>query len=135
VPISLAGKWDIQLVPAQPQDLARADGLLRAGPASVTITQSGPNLRLTFDDTPSSIFEGSIRDMTINASVLDRGAAAVRNPANFTATPIAFRARVDRQTRADRLVGVLIVDEGPSRTEFLMTATRQTDAGKATGGQ
>ena len=133
-PVSVAGKWDVQLAPAQPQDSGREDGLLRAGPTTVSITQSGPNLRLSFDEGPSSIFEGSIRDMTINASVLNRGAAATTNSSNFTGTPVALRARVDRQTRADRLVGVLIVDEGPSRTELLMTATRQTDARKATGG-
>src|SRR5436190_2119284 len=104
-PISLAGKWDVQLVPSRPPDPARQDGLLRAAPATVNITQSGPNLRLTFDNTPSPIFEGSIRGMTINASVLDWGRAAMTNPSNFTAIPIAFRATVDRRTRPERLVG------------------------------
>lgn len=131
-PVSLAGKWDAQLFPAQPQDSA-PQMLLRAGPTIVSITQSGPNLRLSFDDPPSTILEGSIRDLTVSASVLNRRAAAATNPSNFT--PIAFRARVERQTPADRLVGVLIVDEGSVRTELPLTAIRQAEAGKATGGQ
>jgi len=134
-PVSLAGKWDAQLAPAQPQDSAPEAGLFHAGSTTVSITQSGPSLRLTFDSAPNTIFEGSIRDLTINASALDRGVGATTNSSNFTGTPVAFRARVDRLARPDRLVGVLSVDEGASRTELLLTATRQTDARKASGGQ
>jgi len=132
-PISLAGKWNVQLVPAQPQGPARQDGVLRASPGTLSITQSGPNLRLSFDHTPSPTFEGSIRDVTINATVLDRRTAAMPNPANYTAAPIAFRATVDRQARPERLFGILIFGDGPSRAEVRLTATRQREDREATG--
>jgi hypothetical protein len=139
-PISLAGKWTAQLVPAQPQDLASEDWLLGGGSTTLSITQSGPNFRLTFDDTPGKVFEGSIREMTINARVLDRGGAATTNPSNVRTTAVAFRGRVvrgtvDRQVQPDRLIGVLIFGDGPSRAEVSLTAMRQAGGREVTRGQ
>jgi|SRR5882672_8663517 len=134
-PISLAGKWTAQLVPAQPQGLAGEDWLLGDGSTTLSITQSGPNFRLTFDDSPGTVFEGSIQDMTINASVLDRGGAATTNPSYVRTTAVAFRGRVDRQAHPDRLIGVLIFGDGPSRAEVSLTAVRQGEGRKATRSQ
>jgi hypothetical protein len=122
-PISLAGKWSAQLLPVQTQDFAGSEWLLHSASKVLSITQSGPKLRLSFDDAPSITFDGSIRDLTISANVHNREAAAAANPSNVRTSPVAIRAEVD--PHADHLVGVLVFENGLSRTEVPLTAIRQ----------
>lgn len=132
-PISLAGKWNAHLVPQNPRALAGEDSLLLPGPITLTITQSGPNLLLTFEEDPKTTFVGNIRDVTIDAGMIREGATAPRT--SNGAIPIYFHARVERQTEPDSLVGVLIFEDGPSRTEVPLTAMRQGEVRNATRGQ
>lgn len=132
-PIFLAGKWNAQLAPQDPRELAGEGSLLLPGPITLTIKQSGPNLLLTFEEDPKTTFVGNIRDVTINAGMVRQGATA---PVVENGTiPISFQARVERQTERDRLVGVLIFEDGLSRTEVPLTALRQGEVRKATRGQ
>jgi hypothetical protein len=133
-PISLAGPWNAQLsLPSQP-DSAAGDSLSDPGPILLNISQSGPNLFLAFDDDQKTTLVGKVQDTTIDASVFrDR-----RGPTNTSSSAtiiIHFHGRVDRQTQRDRLVGVLIFQDGSSRTEVPLSARRQGEVRKAGGGQ
>lgn len=132
-PISLAGKWSAQLTPPNSHEFAGEDSLLRPGPTTLNITQSGPNLLLSFEQDPKSTFAGNIRDVTIDAGMVRQGATPTRTSNGTIA--IYFHGRVDHQTKPDRLVGVLIFEDGSSRTEVPLTAIRQDEVRGATGGQ
>lgn len=130
-PISLAGKWNAQLIPRNPQDLAGNNSLLRPGPTTLNITQSGPNLLLSFEDDPKATFVGNIRDMTINAGMVRQDAKATYT-SNGT-TSIFLRARVDRHTSPERLLGVLTFANESVRIEVPLTAIRQSGVGNLRG--
>jgi hypothetical protein len=101
---------------------------MNSGPTLLNIFQSGPNVFLAFDDIQKTTLVGSVQDRTIDANVLgdQRGAAT---------TKIHFHGRVDRQTEPDRLVGLLIFGDGPSRTEVPLSAVRQGEVRKPSGGE
>jgi len=128
-PISLGGKWSAQLTPPDPRELVGEDWLLRHGPTTLNITQSGPNLLLSFEDDPKSTFVGNVRDVTINADLVRQGTATSNGR-----VAIYFHATVDLQTEPDRFVGVLILDDGSLRTEVPLTAARQSGVHRANGG-
>ena len=133
-PISLAGTWNAQLSLPSQLDSAAGDPLMDPGPILLNISQSGPDLFLAFDDDQETTLVGNVKDRTIDASVF-------RDPRGPTTTPssatiiIHFHGTVDRQTGPDRLVGVLIFEDGPSRTEVSLSAIRQGEVRKASGGQ
>ena len=133
-PISVAGTWNAQLSLPSQLDSAAGDPLIHPGPTLLNISQSGPDLLIAFDDDQKTTLVGHVRDMTIDASFFRDGRAATNSTSSATRT-IDFHARVDRQTEPDRLVGVLIFEDGPSRTEVPLTATRHGEVRKATGGQ
>jgi len=131
-PISVAGTWNAQLSLPSQLDSAAGDPLIHPGPTLLNISQSGPRLFLAFNDDQKTTLVGNVQDMTIDASVFRDGRA---NSSSLAATIIHFHGKVNRQTEPDRLVGVLIFEDGPSRTEVPLTATRQGEVRKATGGR
>ncbi len=131
-PISLAGKWSAQLTPPNPCGLSDEVSLLPAGPTTLSITQSGPNLLISFEDDSKSTFAGNIREVIIDAGMVSQHATAIHTSKGTVA--IYFHARVDRQSEPDRLLGALILDNGSLRTEVPLTAIRQSAVHRTTGG-
>lgn len=117
-PVSVAGTWSAQL--SFPESLA-GDPMISPGVKVLTISQSGPQVFLTFDDERKTTLAGKINETAIYAGVLD--GAAIKTGTNRP-TAISFHGRVNRQTEPDQLSGVLILDRGPVRTEIPLTALR-----------
>ena len=133
-PISVAGTWNAQLSLPDQLDSAAGDPLIHPGPTLLNISQSGPHLFIAFNDDQKTILVGNVKDMTIDASVFRDGRAPTNSLSSAT-IKIDFHGKVERQTERDRLVGVLIFEDGPSRTEVPLTAVRQGEVRKTTGGQ
>src|SRR6267378_4265967 len=64
-PISLAGRWNAQLSVASPLGSSVGDPLIHPGPTVLSITQSGPQVFLTFDDIQKTTLIGNVQDLTI----------------------------------------------------------------------
>jgi hypothetical protein len=133
-PTSLAGSWSAQLSP-NPHDSLEGVLLLSSGPTMLSISQSGPNLLLSFNDNQQTTLAGTVRDATINASLVRQGVTATTYGPTAETNAIFFRAKVDRQSDPHRLLGVLIFARGPVHTEVPLTAIRQGEVRKATGAQ
>jgi hypothetical protein len=134
-PVSLAGTWSAQLSLPDPHDSPGGDPLLHSGSTILSVSQSGPHLLISFDDNQRTTLVGNVHDVMINASALRPVATATTEISTSRPTAIYFHARVDHQTEPDRLLGILIFDDGASRTEMPFTAIRQGGVRKATGDQ
>ena len=130
-PISLAGRWNAQLSVASPLGSSVGGPLIHPGPTVLSISQSGSQVFLTFDDIQKTTLIGNIQDLTIDASFIPESATDTSGSATTT---IYFQGRIDRQTEPNRLLGVLKFDRGPVRTELPLTALRQVRASKSAGG-
>jgi len=130
-PISLAGTWNAQLSP-DGESIAADPGLLPR-PMVLTITQSGSNVILVFDDNQRTRLAGKIQGTTINAAALRPDGAAATLTADFGNSARSFRANIDWGAEPRRLVGVLVVDRGRLHADVPIVAVRR-DKGSKGGG-
>ena len=130
-PISLAGTWNAQLNPDSESTAAKS-GLLPQ-PMVLTITQSGPDVILVFDDNQQTTLVGKIQGATIDATALRHERTTATYAADFRNTPSSFRASIDWQAEPRRLVGVLVVDRGRLHAEVPIVAVRKGEVRKGVG--
>ena len=129
-PISLAGTWNAQLSPKS-EATAAGPGLLPR-PMVLTITQSGSDVILVFDDVQRTTLVGKIQGATIDASAVRQDGTA-NYAADVGNTPRSFRASIDWRADPRRLVGVLAVDRGPLHAEVPILAVRKDKVRKGGG--
>jgi|GEM_PF-2074707 len=130
-PISLAGTWNAQLNP-ESESTAADPGLLPQ-PMVLTITQSGPDVVLVFDDNQRTTLVGKIEGATIDATALGHDGTTATYAADFGSTPRSFRASIDCRAEPRRLVGVLVVDRGRLHAEVPIVAVRRDKVPKGGG--
>jgi len=122
-PASVGGAWELELMPQSVNDLSCGDLPFQADQPVLTISQSGPQLRLSFNDEHHTTLAGQLKDLTITAEVV-----APSRPAE---SPLALRATVDRQTEPNRFQGTLTA--APCGTTLSLTATRRPESDQLTG--
>jgi hypothetical protein len=130
-PISLAGTWNAQLSPDS-ESIAADPGLLPR-PMVLTITQSGSDVTLVFDDNQRTTLAGKIQGATVNAAALRPDGAAANFAADSGNSPRSFRANIDWGAEPRRLIGVLVVDRGRLHADVPIVAVRR-DKGSKGGG-
>ncbi|HMG74276.1 MAG TPA: hypothetical protein VK582_12310 [Pyrinomonadaceae bacterium] len=132
-PISLSGTWSTQLdLESLPCSSVR-DPRIHPGLTTLSITQSGPHVFLTFDNIRKTTLTGNVQDLMIYASFIPEGADQASTSGSVP-TAIYFHGTVDRQTAPNRLLGVLSFNCGPVQTEVPLTALRHGEGRKPTGG-
>jgi hypothetical protein len=129
-PISLAGTWNAQFSPDS-ESTAADPGLPR--PMVLTITQSGSDVILVFDDDQRTTLVGKIQGATIDASAIRQDGTTANDAADFGNIPRSFRASIDWRAEPRRLVGVLVVDRGRLQTEVPILAVRKDKVRKGGG--
>jgi hypothetical protein len=127
-PISLAGTWNAQLSPDNEPTTA---GPPR--PMVLTITQSGSDVILVFDDNQSTTLVGKVQGATIDAAAVRQDGAMANYAADFGGTPRSFRASIDWRAEPRRLVGVLVMDRGGFHVELPIVAVRKDKIRKGGG--
>jgi hypothetical protein len=130
-PISLAGTWNAQLNPDS-KSTAADPGLLPQ-PMVLTITQSGPDVILVFDDNQRTTLVGKIQGATIDATALGHDGTTADSAADFGNAPRSFRASIDWQAEPRRLVGMLVLDRGRLHAEVPIVAVRKREVHKGGG--
>lgn len=130
-PSSLAGRWNAQLGVPTSLVSSAGDPLIHPGATILSITQSGPQVLLTFDDIQKQPLIGTVQDSVIYARFVPESAS---DTSGLATAAIYFQGRIDRQTDQARLLGVLTFDRGPVRTEVPLTAVRQSESRATTGG-
>ena len=129
-PVSVGGTWNLEINPQVAGSPACTGLSIRSEQPLLTISQSGPHLRLTFNDEGNTMLVGQIDDMTIVANVIRHPAAGDARD-NQTAV-IHLEAVVDRHPEPDRLEGTLIMNGCLVSVPF--TAVRQPVARDSRGG-
>jgi len=130
-PISLAGTWNAQLSPKS-EATAAGPGLLPR-PMVLTITQSGSDVIVVFDDDQRTTLVGKIQGATIDASAIRQDGTTANDAADFGNIPRSLRASIDWRADPRRLVGVLVVDRGRLHAEMPILAVRKDKVHKGGG--
>jgi hypothetical protein len=129
-PVSVGGTWNLE-IDSQFVDSPACTTLSSQSEQPVlTISQSGPHLRLTFNDEGKTMLVGEIDDTTIVANAIRQPAAG--DTRDNHAAVIHFEAIVNRQTEPDRLEGTLIMND--CRVSAPLTALRQPVSRVSGGG-
>ena len=129
-PISLAGTWNAQLSP-ESESTAADPGLPR--PVVLTITQSGSDVILVFDDDQRTTLVGKIQGAIIDATAVRQDGTTANYAADFGNTPRSLRASIDWRAEPRRLVGVLVLDRGRLHAEVPILAIRKDKVRKGGG--
>ena len=130
-PISLAGTWNAQLSPDT--ESTPADPGLLPRPMVLTITQSGSDVILVFDDDQRTTLVGKIQGAIIDATAVRQDGTTANYAADFGNTPRSFRASIDWRAEPRRLVGVLVLDRGRLHAEVPILAIRKDKVRKGGG--
>lgn len=123
-PISVGGVWNVE-VPAQTANLCGITAFHSDQPA-LTISQSGSNLQLTFNDEAKTSLSGVLEDT--NGTSGDRSQATITARVS-NSQELTLRATVDRASTPNRLRAELNAAGCPSGAVVSFTATRQPKSG------
>lgn len=123
-PIAVGGVWRLEVSPPAGDEPACDDPLLQSTPPVLTISQSGPHLRLSFNDAGRTTLVGEIRGETVTAEAVGAGSVAEANASEGAAVSTSLEARIDPQTAPGRLRGVLTSTQCSRRIEQPFTALR-----------
>ena len=123
-PISVGGVWNVE-VPAQTANLCGITAFHSDQPA-LTISQSGSNLQLTFNDEAKTSLPGVLEDT--NGTSGDRSLATITARVS-NSQELTLRATVDRASTPNRLRAELSAAGCPSGAVVSFTATRQPRSG------
>ena len=124
-PISVGGVWNVE-VPAQTANLCGITAFHSDQPA-LTISQSGSNLQLTFNDEAKTSLSGVLEDTNVTAG--DRSHATITARVSNSQEPTLLRANVDRTSMPNRLRAELSAAGCPSGAVVSFNATRQPRSG------
>jgi len=125
--LCIHGPWKMEV--SKPATSSSCEGQLRrAEPLAFSISQSGPQFSLSFNNEKKGVLHGEIRNTDLQATGrhFSRG-SVLQNENSLDA--IGLRATLDRQAKPARLWGVLSFSKCP---ELAFVATQQTGAGSTT---
>jgi hypothetical protein len=129
-PVSIGGAWNIEVNPRDVDDSACGDLLSAPVPPFLTISQSGPHLRLSLNNHERTTFVGEIHGGTVTADETRSTTVAEANAAEVDPAAAHIEASVDRQAEPSRLRGILTTTHCSQRTEISFSAVRQPDQGQ-----
>ena len=117
-PASVGGRWALQDTHASAEDIACIPISLDADNSEMSISQSGPELVLTFNDGSKTKFTGKLQGLKITAR-------SKRDP------ELRLVAEVDRQAEPDRLSSTITSDQCAAAIQ--LTGVRQQHETSLTG--
>lgn len=123
-PASVGGAWELELTPQSASEPPCGDLPFHTDESVLTISQSGPQLVLAFNDKNHTTLAGRLTDFSI--------AAEASNPSAPAEPQWTLLATVDRQAEPDRFQGTLTV--ASCGTTISLNATRRPEPDRTSGG-